>query len=224
MLYTVPTKRGLGIEIWGTDDDLTYLYNTIDKFWNNEDFSAQVGYENRANVISSFAHEIRKASYGSRLVRNSSHFTAAEIPYRGFQISWPHILFCMSCLNYNRYWVETTKYDVSIFLQLEHWIEKSMYNYDSLGAKKLDIFLNGGIHGNNEYIYQYMRNINMRFFEMKGGKTSFRKLSELMKTASIFTPEYQELLNFLKHEAQKYNCKIDNLDIDDNNKIYEIEW
>ncbi|HAD78525.1 MAG TPA: hypothetical protein DCF99_02630 [Flavobacteriaceae bacterium] len=135
--------------------------------------------ENRANVISSFAHEIRKASYGSRLKRNSSHYTPAEIPYRGFQISWPHILFCMSCLNYNRFWVETTKYDVSIFLQLEYWIEKSMYDYDSLGAKKLSIFLNGGIHRNNEYIYQYLRNnaflqnmVNRKLFVFREGSNA----------------------------------------------------
>ncbi|PQA89828.1 hypothetical protein SAMN05421796_106186 [Chryseobacterium piscicola] len=224
MIYTVPTKKGLGIEFWGTDDDLTYLYDAISKFWNNDNFSLIFGYENKANVISGFAHEIRKASYGSRLKRNSSHYTPAEIPYLGFQISWPHILFCMSCLNSNRQWVETTKYDVSIFLQLKYWIEKSMYEYDSVGAEKLSFFLNGAIHGNNEYIYQYMRNINMRFFQMKGGKMSFRKLSDLMKTASNFTNEYQELLDFLKFEAQKYNCKIDDLDIDDDNEIYEIEW
>ena len=224
MLYTIPTKKGLGIEVWGTEDDLTYLYDTISKFWNNEDFSSHIGYENRNNVISSFSYEIRKASYGSRLQRNSSHFTLTEIPYLGFQISWVHILFSMSCLNHNRYWAENTKYDVSIFLLLEYWIEKSMNEYDSLGAKKLLPFLNGAVHGNNEYIYQYMRNIDSRFFQMKGGKVSFRKLSDLMKTASVFTPTYQELLNFLRLEAQNYNCKIDDLDIDDNNEIYEIEW
>lgn len=224
MLYTIPTKRGFGIEVWGTEDDLTYLYDTVSKFWNNEGFSSHIGYENKNNVISSFSYEIRKASYGSRLQRNSSHYIPTEIPYLGFQISWPHILFCISCLNHNRYWIETTKYDVSIFLQLEYWIEKSMYEYDTLGARKLSPFLNGAIHGNNEYIYHYMRNIDLRFFQMKGGKASFRKLSDLMKAASIFTPEYQELLNFLKLEAHRYNCKIDDLDIDDNNETYEIEW
>ena len=93
-----------------------------------------------------------------------------------------------------------------------------------MGAKKLLPFLNGAVHGKNEYIYQYMRNIDSRFFQMKGGKVSFRKLSDLMKTASIFTREYQELLNFLKLEARKFNCKIDDLDIDENDEINEIEW
>ncbi|WP_027388384.1 DUF6904 family protein [Chryseobacterium gregarium] len=69
-----------------------------------------------------------------------------------------------------------------------------------------------------------MRNINMMYFEMKGGKLPFRKLSELMKTAAIFTPEYKELEAFLKSEAKKYNCKIEDLEINDNNEIYEIEW
>ena len=44
MLYTVPTKKGLGIEIWGTDDDLTFLHQTINKFWNDENFDSNKGW------------------------------------------------------------------------------------------------------------------------------------------------------------------------------------
>jgi len=34
----IPTKKGLGIEIWGTRDDMDYLYEIISKFWNDEAF------------------------------------------------------------------------------------------------------------------------------------------------------------------------------------------
>lgn len=224
MIYTVPTKKGLGIEFWGTDDDLTFLYDTIGKFWGNENFSSHKGYEDKNNVISGFAHELRKASYGSRLKRDSSHFSPAEIPYLGFKISWPHILFCMSAIKYNQYWVETTKYDVSILLQLEFWIEKSMNDYDKLGTVNLLKYLDGAISANNEYMYQFMRNINSQFFEMRGGKAAFRKLHQLMKVSSMVTTEYQELFSLLQFEAKKYNCKIENLEVDENDAIYDIEW
>lgn len=36
MIYLVPTKKGLGVEIWGTYDDLNSLYEVISKFWNDE--------------------------------------------------------------------------------------------------------------------------------------------------------------------------------------------
>lgn len=34
MLYTTHTKRGLGVQIWGSYDDLRTLYAIVSKFWN----------------------------------------------------------------------------------------------------------------------------------------------------------------------------------------------
>ena len=36
MIYILPTKHGMGVEIWGTYDDLTNFYDFIGKFWNND--------------------------------------------------------------------------------------------------------------------------------------------------------------------------------------------
>lgn len=224
MIYSVPTKKGLGIEIWGTRDDLEYLYDIISKFWGNESFFHFKGYEDKNKLISSFSYEIRKASYGSRFERSHGHFSFEEIPYLGFEISWVHILFGISALRYNMKMVETTKQDVAMFLHLEYWIEHSMNSYDPIGAKKLLPFLEGGIYEGNEYLYLYMRNINASFFEMKGGKTSFRKLAELMKTSTLLSKEYENFLNFLKSEAKRYDCTIEDLELSDDDALYEIEW
>ena len=75
----------------------------------------------------------------------------------------------------------------------------------------------------NIYIL-YMRNINATFFEMKGGKNSFRKLAELMRTCIYSTEGYKNLLNFLQSEAKKHNCDLEDLELNDDDKIYEIEW
>lgn len=69
-----------------------------------------------------------------------------------------------------------------------------------------------------------MRNINASFFEMKGGKTSFRKLAELMKTSTLLSKEYENFLNFLKSEAKRYDCTIEDLELSDDDALYEIEW
>ncbi|GEM52762.1 hypothetical protein EB1_25520 [Empedobacter brevis NBRC 14943 = ATCC 43319] len=224
MIYAVPTKKGLGVEIWGTHDDLEYLYEVISKFWNNESFSHVKGYENKNSLISSFSYEIRKASYGNRLVRKNSHYSFEEIPYLGFKISWVHIIFSIATLRYNMRMVESNKAEISIFLHLEYWIEQAMESYDSIGAKKLLPYINDAINAGNEYLYQYMRNINASFFEMKGGKNSFRKLADLMRASIYFSDEYDELLNFLQSEAKKHGCNVENLELNDDDKIYEIEW
>lgn len=36
MLYMIPTKKGMGVELWGTHNDLDALYSFIGKFWDSE--------------------------------------------------------------------------------------------------------------------------------------------------------------------------------------------
>ncbi|AZA88554.1 hypothetical protein EG349_18150 [Chryseobacterium shandongense] len=224
MIYAVPTKKGLGIEIWGTRDDLEYIYEIISKFWNDEAYFHVKGYEDKNKLISSFSYEIRKASYGSRLTRNHSHYSFEEIPYLGFKISWVHIIFSIVALKYNMRMVDSNKADIAMFLHLEYWIEQVIESYDPIGAKTLLPFLNDAINAGNEYLYLYMRHINAKFFEMRGGKIAFRKLADLMRVSIYFSNEYNDFLDFLKSEAEKYNCKIDDLELSDDHKIYEIEW
>ncbi|KQK26066.1 hypothetical protein AR438_10825 [Chryseobacterium aquaticum] len=224
MIYAVPTKKGLGIEIWGIRDDLEYLYEIISKFWNNESFYHIKGYEDKNKLISSFSYEIRKASYGSRLTKDHSHYSIEEIPYVGFRISWPHIVFSIVALRYNMRMVDSNKADIAMFLQLEYWIELAMENYDSAGTKKLLPYLNGAVNAGNDYLYLFMRHINASFFEMNGGKNSFRKLADLMRVSIYSSEEYDDLLIFLQSEAKKYNCNIEDLELSDDDKIYEIEW
>lgn len=224
MIYAVPTKKGLGVEIWGTRDDLEYLYEIISKFWNDESFYHIKGYEDKNKLISSFSYEIRKASYGSRLTKDNSHYSIEEIPYVGFKISWPHIVFSIIALRYNMRMVDSNKADIAMFLHLEYWIELAMENYDSVGTKKLLPYLNGAVNAGNEYLYLFMRHINASFFEMNGDKNSYRKLADLMRVSIYSSEEYNDLLIFLQSEAKKYNCKIEDLELSDDDKIYEIEW
>ncbi|PZU05650.1 MAG: hypothetical protein DI622_18775 [Chryseobacterium sp.] len=224
MIYSIPTKKGLGIEIWGTRDDLEYLYDIVSKFWNDPSLSQVPGYEDKNNLISSFSYEIRKASYGSRLTRSHSHYTFEQIPYCGFQVSWAHILFSIAALKYNMKITESNKADIAMFLHLEYWIETAMKSYDTVGAANLLPYLDDAINAGNEYLYLYMRHINSSFFELKGGKKSFRKLDKLMRTAVYATEEYNNLLSFLQSEAKKHNCKVEDLELNDDDKIYEIQW
>ena len=117
MVYTVPTKKGMGLELWGTYDDLINLYQVIGKFWDDERFQSYKGYEDKTKLISGFSYEIRKAYEGSREKRNHSHYSLDEIPYLGTKFSWPHILFSISerifCIS------------EVLFLDLRFWISSS---------------------------------------------------------------------------------------------------
>ena len=66
MIYLIPTKRGIGVEMWGTYEDLKTLHEVVGRFWNDENYESNKGFENRDSLLSSFSYEIRKAKEGRR--------------------------------------------------------------------------------------------------------------------------------------------------------------
>ena len=224
MLYTVATKKGLGIEVWGTKEDLESLYDIISKFWDNESLSNLSGYEDKNNLIINFSYKIRKAFSGARLEKKQRHCPLEQTSYLGFLISWPNIMFVLSALKYNMSMTETTKLDVGVMFQLEYWVEKSMNEYDPKGAISMQPFLNGAIYQGYDQLYWLMRHINRQFFELGGGKLSFRKLEDLMKISVAFSPAYEEFVNFLHIQAKESQCRIEDLEFDEDETVYEIEW
>jgi len=224
MLYIIPTKKGLGVEIWGNFDDMNIFYEFIGKFWNDENYIGKKGFESRDKLISGFSYEIRKAKDGNRLKRSRSHFSLEEQTHYGAKISWVHFLFSLTAIKYNMRYFETNKFDISMVLLLEFWLEKSMNSYDETGAKNLIRFIDDGIYGANELIYLYMRSINQEYFLMGGGKKAFRKLPELLKRAIFYSDEYKKYESFLNTEAKRLNIDIDNMEIDDDDMSYDIEW
>lgn len=227
MIYIIPTKRGFGVELWGTLEDLMTLHEFVGKFWSNENSITFKGGENRDSLISGFSYEIRKAYEGSRLKRKSSYYSSddSEIEYFGAKISWVHFLFSLTAIKFNMKYLETTKFDISMILQIEFWLEKAMHSYDEVGAIKLIGFIDDGIYGANEYIYHYMRSINLEYYLLGGGKKAFRKLPELLKRGIFLTNEYKEYKRILEEDAKRLNCQVNEMDLDDDDIDYDsTKW
>lgn len=220
MIHLIPTKRGVGVEIWGTLEDLENFYYVIGKFWNDEQYSSKVDFKNRDTLISSFSYDIRKAKEGSRLKK-----TYYDQEYLGTQFSWVHILFSLTAIKFNMQFYETNKFDISQILLIEFGLEKAMNAFDEAGARNLIGFINGGIYGANPHIYQSMRSINLDFFLLGGGKKAFKSLPELLRKGIFYTNEYKGYESFLKTEAQRLNCASTDLEISDDHFDYEgIKW
>ncbi|WP_034892598.1 DUF6904 family protein [Gillisia sp. Hel_I_29] len=225
MFYIIPTKNGLGVEFWGTPDDLRNIYSVIGNLWNKDDYLYKQGFESRDKVISGFSYELRKAFEKNRLKREYSHFSLEPIEYMGFKIYWVHALFTFSALRYNMKYFETNKFDLSIFLQIEFWLEKAMNQFDSKGAANLKPYISDSIYSANEYIYLFMRRINIEYLQMGGGKKAFRELPVLMKKAVFYNREYDEYSKQLKEDADLLGCKISELEINDEHMDYEnLKW
>lgn len=225
MIYIIPTKRGIGVELWGTYDDLGGLYEFIGKFWHGEDDVNYPGSENRDKLISGFSYEIRKAKDGSRLKRNTSHFSQDKQLYYGSQITWVDFLFSLTAVKHHMRFKETNKFDISQILLLEFWLEKAMKSYDEEGAKALTGFIGDALYAANRHIYQCMRSVNLDFLKLGGGKRSFRKLPELLKRGVYYTEEYKEYEDFLEIEGKKLGCESSELELSDDDFDYEnLKW
>lgn len=225
MLYLTPTKKGIGVEIWGTYEDLDSLYEVIGTFWNQEQYQNAKGFENRDKLISGFSYEIRKAKEGSRDQRESSHFSLEQATHYGTKTSWVHLLFSLSAIKHNMQFYATTKLDVSMLLQLEFWLERAMNEFDEIGAKNLVGYIENGLDGANAFSYQYMQSIHIDYVQLGGGKRAFRKLPELLMRSVFFTEEYKEYRDFLEKEAKRLQCSISDLEIDDDHIDYEhLQW
>jgi hypothetical protein len=225
VFYCISTKKGLGIELWGAYDDLRTIYEIVEKFWSQEGFQEKEGFENRDLVISSFVHEIRKTYEGSRLLRDSSHFMPDPVAHFGCKLSWVHIIFALNAIRYNMRHFESNKLDLGLLLQLEYWLEESMRSYDAVGASTVLPYVNGGIEQGNPYLYQFMRTINADYFQLKGGKTAFRKLGQLLRKAVYGTEEYRKYNAELIIDAQNLGCEITELEISDDQIDYDkLTW
>lgn len=227
VIYTIPTKRGIGVEIWGTYDDLSNLYEVIGKFWDyqSQDLPEFNGAENRDMLMSSFSYEIRKAKEQSRMKRTSNHFSFEQQEYFGTRISWVQMLFSLAALKYNMRLRETNKFDIAMILQIEFWLEKSMLSFDGDKAQRLVGFIEDGIYGANDCIYQCMRSVNLEFLRLGGGKKAFRLLPQLLQRAVYSTEEYKDYRDFLNADAKRLGCEPSELELnDDDFEYHKIKW
>ncbi|AUC84795.1 hypothetical protein CW731_05575 [Polaribacter sp. ALD11] len=225
MFYLKPTKNGIGIEIWGTYDDIRTVHSIVQNFWGNEKSDKVRNSEERDDAISGFSYELRKTHEGSRLKRKTSHFSFEEIEHLGCKLTWVHIIFALSALRFNMRYLETNKLEISIFMQFEFWLEKSAIEYDEKGGLELKHFFSSGDFGENEKVYQLLNGINADFLILNGGKKAFRKLPELLRRGIPFTSEYREYEEFLKKEAKRHNCEVHELTVNENNIDFEnLKW
>lgn len=212
MLEMQACKNGQDVEIWGSFEGLTKVYAIIGRFWSDDTVKTdQVVYENRDKTISAFAYEIRKAFSGNRFKKKNE--TGVEL--FGCKLSWIHVLFALSALRYNMRLKQTRKLDIALFIELEHWLEEAMVNYDREGHLMLKGFIDGGIYAGNPYLYQYMRGMDLEFKNHGTGKKAFRNLPVLLRRGVYGTRDYMEYEVYLETQAKKHGCKVFDMEFND---------
>lgn len=219
MFYLNPTKRGIGVELWGSSSDLRIIYQVFTDLWDfdNQDILSE-------NIFSSFLFEIRHADQGDLLKREYNHFSLIKEQYFGCQFSWVQLFFFIAFVNYKKSLYRRNKLLDSIILQLEYWVEYALIEYDKKIGPQIASYLGNSLDGSNPFLYHTMRILNFRFFELRGGKNSFKKLPEILEGGVKGTKDYIEIRNNLLKRAIELGCEINELELDDDNSVYNVRW
>lgn len=218
MFYLNPTKRGVGVELWGTSADLRLMYQVFSDLWDSDDDKLT------ENILSAFLYEVRHADQGDRLIRENSHFSIERESHFGCQISWVQLLYFIAFVNHKKSLHPRNKLLDAIILQLEYWTEEALVEYDGKTGQLMLTYVGKSLDGSNPHLYYFMILANLKFFELKGGKRAFHQLPELMKEGVKGTVAYKTIKNSLLLRAKELGCDPDELDFDEDDAVYEIKW
>lgn len=211
----------MGIECWGSYDDLQQLYDFIANFWGDELLGSLEGGISRNKILSWFCYDLRKGFQGGRLTASTSPVSKEKIPYFGFQASWPHVLFSVAALEFNMQYKQPSKLEMGLLLQLKYLLEEAMKAYDPVTAIKLLPFLTD-ISRDNKYLYHFCRRAVIDYFKLGGGKQHFRELPLILEAglsySSLFSVWYKEA------ETAKLTFGSDDFDWNEDDAIYEVIW
>lgn len=205
MLTANPTKKGIGIEIWGDYNDLECLYDVMSVLSLSKSATNEADFERNERLLTIVPYEIRHAFQGERLKnKHIGNGHSCETLYYGFRTDWITILFTYSALRFNAAHTQTDAFIQGWLYLLEFQIKNAIYMYDELGAIAIEPLIEQGLNVSTKYVYLLHQNYVAKYLSMKSGKKRFRSIP-LLLTDKAFE---KEIINSIDECMILENCPI----------------
>lgn len=204
-MYLEPTRKGTGVTVWGTYDDLTNLYDAI-KHLNLWEYT----HDNRGSIeriIDVFSYELRHAYQGNRKTKQITYRDGQSIKVYGFHCTWVELLFTTSCIRRKCSYSEVSKFQHGTFLLLESEIERALYEYDPQGAVFIEHFINH-TDVSSDKLWHHFNEILLYFLHQPAGKKRFRDLPVMLRSGSQFSPMNSYIENSIKNTQDALRCEL----------------
>lgn len=216
MLYAIPTKRGYGVTLYGDYNDLQSLHGTIHLICDDNSYGV---YSPKEKALS-IAYEIRKAYEGKRQkIIDEEHGST----YYATNIDWPRALFYASFLRHAAGFCSTTKKDQANLYRFEYCIESALASYDYNTARDILYWYDTIGCVSRDFIISFVDEITYEYlYGGLSGKRNFKRLPDLLRCIRSSSDEYTQFEKDIKAEAQKNNCRPDQLWIERDRP--EIKW
>jgi hypothetical protein len=213
MLFAEPTKRGMGIGLYGDYNDLRNLHQTVHALCGSDRDDLDHQKESTLHI----AYELRKAYEGQR--ETIKHPDS----YYGVKIAWPIILFYTSYLRQCAGFCPTSKEHQANLYRLEHCVENALLKYDfKIGAEIIESYSRLGFVS-EDYLFAFVDDITYQYLYGGGsGKLNFKRLPKLLWQLHELSDSYKEFAEYMKQQAQIHSCSV--YDLHDSRDWSEIKW
>ena len=213
MLFSEPTKRGVGLTLYGDYIDLRSLHETVRVLCDNGD-------NNQQEHVLSLAYELRKAYEEKREVKTLRDGTSK---YFGTNFSWPSLLFYSSHLRQRACFLPTNKEHQANLYRFEHCIESALLSYDhKIGTEVLERFSSIGFVS-KDFLFSYVDDVTYRFiFDGGTGKSRFKRLPQLLRSMAEWSEDYEAFKTYMAGQAEKNKCSV--YQLHDMREWPEFEW
>lgn len=211
MLIIEPTKKGVGVSIWGDYGDLRTLYDLFSNYLNMEH---NEGTRQMGRLLSVMSYSIRHAFQHERLKKTFCYDSDNKVTYYGFNTDWITLFFSVRCLRTCVSLMPSNELIQSEMYLFESLVKTSIKSYDISSYHKLLPYIEYQIPSNDKLVYILHQYCVKSFFESKKkGKSRFRAISDILERYCLINSYFfKDIQNGIKKmEEEGYN--INNIEI-----------
>lgn len=210
MLFSKPTPKGTGLEIWGDFNDLRCLYDVMTYLAKPSSSENTPEYERNDRLLTIVPYEVRHAFQGQRLKRNNvdNGYDGLKTTYYGFRVDWITIIYTLSALRYNSGHEPTDSFVQGWLYLLENNIKEAMNMYDANGSKMLELIIERGVDVSTKYVYLMHQHTLSYYLSMKPTKSRFRSIPALLTDRN----KAKTIISSIDKYIKGYDCSISEIE------------
>lgn len=218
LLLGKPTKYGAGITLVGDFNDLADLHETI-HYFASENGPIAVQHD---EFVLGLAYDIRHAYQGDRQIETIK-YPKASSTYFAFDTLWPIFLVQLGLLRTAASYLPTQRTHQANLYRLEACTEHALSSLDADAAKQCIRWLSDFSSLPNNYLIDFVSYQSLLYVSSaKTAKGRIRRLPELLRDISPYSPAYQSYEKELVAIAEKEKCRPQ--DLHDFAEWPEFKW
>lgn len=216
MIFVRPTRYGSGAELLGDELDLRMLYDVLHQTATERVIASQL-----LDYMLCLAYDVRKAKDGQRETVKLGY--DQELTYRSVKITWPALLIQVGMYRWAAKFQPTTARQHSALYGLESQIETALAEYDPVIGPQVYEWFAWFDGFSNNYLIQYLYELDRRYLELPNGKRRFKQLLPLLRSTSMIGKEYKTFAAEMEMAAQREGCSAHGLHIRYDDEV-DFKW